>query len=203
MGTAIDISNYTGRLDDRQLRWLQDEAELVVVRLSTEDSKGQRDIAAQQVDALAGAGIAWQGYLWCYWDESPYVHWQRAQEKLPPGWPKYHQLGIWLDMEDAAPPGMDPLDWVGAYAQMLRVDGFVPGVYTGRWWLDAHRWAQQGERGRYWSQYPLWWASYGVEPSCQPGYTHPWTAVAMHQYRSVESGSVLNSYDLSLICDVP
>lgn len=202
-GTAIDISNYTGELDARQLNWMRDNADLVIVRLSTEDNKRQRDIAAQQVGALAQAGIPWQGYLWCYWRDDPYEHWMAAQEKLPRGWPGYHQLGIWLDMEDACAPAKGALEWVNSYATLLRADGFSPGVYTGLWWIRQHAGAFYDDRGRYWAQYPLWWASYGVTPECQPSSIGPWKDVAMHQYQSVDQGDPLSSYDLSLICNVP
>lgn len=201
-GTAIDISNYTGDLDDARLEWLQANADLVVVRLSTEDRRGQRRIAQQQVVALASRGIPWQGYLWCYWADDPYDHWASAKEMLPPDWPAYYGSHIWLDMEDRDEYPRHTLEWVNSYASLLRTDGFRPGVYTGLWWLRQHAAAFDGDRGRYWAQYPLWWASYGVQPDCQPSSIGPWQSVAMHQYQSVDHGPVMGSYDLSLICNV-
>lgn len=200
MQRAIDISNYTGHLDGAAVDYLRRAASFVVVRLSTEDVAGQRDIAASQVGTLADAGIPWQGYLWCYWDDDPYQHWQLAQERLPAGWAGYHRLGIWLDMEDNCPNAAAALEWVGAYASLLTRDEFVPGVYTGRWWIDQHPAAFAGGRTRYWTQYPLWWASYGVAPSCYLAGIGPWERVAMHQYQSVDRGAYLSSYDLSQVC---
>lgn len=200
MSRAIDISNYSGYLDDRQVEWLKANCQLVIVRLSTEDKRSQRDIAAQQVLALHAAGVPWQGYLWCYWDMDPYEHWRLATEKLTGEWPSYHRLAIWLDMEDVCRPAWHALEWVSAYAGLLAADGFLPGVYTGQWWLDQHREAFEGGRAKYWTQYPLWWAHYGIEPTCTPPNLVPWEQAAMHQYRSVGHGSPLSAYDVSLVC---
>jgi hypothetical protein len=201
--TAIDISNYSGELTPEKIAFLRANASLVIVRLSTENGANQRAIAAQQVAALAEAGIPWQGYIWSYWDQSPVEHWEWARELLPDGWPGYHKLGIWLDCEDPSVPAVDALDWINSYASLLRADGFVPGVYTGLWWVRRHDAAFRGSRGQYWAQFPLWWASYRVKPACLPSSIGPWQSVAMHQYQAVEVGSPLSSYDLSLICDVP
>lgn len=203
MAEAIDISNYTGFLGEGQVAWIRENFEFAIVRLSTEDGGRQRDKAAQQVRALHEGGVPWQGYLWCYWDQSPFDHWQRAQELLPAGWPGYHKLGIWLDMEDIASPAIWSLDWVNSYAQLLEADGFVPGVYTGLWWIRQHAGAFDGEQGKYWGRYPLWWAAYNGRPSCSPDSIGPWQHIAMHQYASVEKGPLVSSYDVSLICDVP
>jgi hypothetical protein len=203
VATAIDISNYTGELGPDEVVWLKENAQLVIVRLSTEDNHNQRRIARQQVIALAGAGIPWQGYIWCYWDMAPTDHWRLATELLPEGWPGYHQSGIWLDMEDDCEPHLLAPAWVGAYGLMLRAEGFVPGIYTGSWWIDKHYRAFAPWLSELWAQYPLWFANYNVQPTCEPPGTTPWTSAAMHQHAEVKAGPVLHSYDLSLICDVP
>lgn len=201
-GTAIDISNYTGKLEDWDLDWLQGNCDLVIVRLSTEDNHAQRDIAAQQVGALAARGIPWQGYLWAYWVDDPFDHWQRAKAKLPPSWPGYYGRNIWIDLEDAVPQGDRALPWVMAYAEMLRADDFLPGVYTGEWWVNQERSAFEGGRADLWTRYPLWFADYSEPPSCKPQGTAPWWNVAMHQFQSIDQGPVIASYDRSLICNV-
>lgn len=197
--TAIDISNYTGDLSERQLEWLRETAAFVIVRLSTEDQDHQRTIAAQQVYALADARIPWQGYLWCYWDMDPFEHWRRATELLPDGWPGYLKAGIWLDMEDPVPRGQQALSWIGAYASLLARDGFTAGVYTGQWWLDQNRAGFEGGREDYWTEYPLWFARYGIPPTPAVAGIHPWTEVAMHQWAAVNQGPVLRSYDVSAV----
>lgn len=201
-GIAIDISNYTGRLDEWDLDWLQGNAQLVIVRLSTEDNHGQRDIAEQQVSALAGRGIPWQGYLWAYWSDDPFDHWQRVKERLPEGWHGYYGRNIWIDLEDFEQPAIATLAWVMAYAEMLRAEDFLPGVYLGEWWADAEREAFEGGRAELWTRYPLWFARYNGYRTCQPQGTAPWASVAMHQFESVDQGPVLASYDRSLICKV-
>lgn len=202
MAEAIDISNYTGELRQTHLDWLRENADFVIVRLSTEDNRNQRVIAASQVRALHRARIPWQGYLWCYWDDDPFDHWHRATELLPGEWPSYHQLGIWLDMEDACVPARKSLEWVSAYANLLATDGFVPGVYTGKWWVDQHRAAFTGHRAKYWATFPVWWARYGIEPSCDLTGIEPFTRLAMHQFEAVDRGPVLRSYDRSHVCSV-
>lgn len=201
-GTAIDISNYTGKLEFWDLDWLQGNSDLVIVRLSTEDGAGQRDIAAQQVSALGERGIPWQGYLWCYWDQHPASHWERATELLPAGWPGYYGRNIWLDMEDDVTPGVRALDWVTSYAWLLEGEDFAPGLYTGAWWIRKHSAAFQPALERHWARFPLWNANYNGNPSCGNPGLPIWGAVAMHQYESVGQGPVLGSYDRSLICHV-
>lgn len=201
-GTAIDISNYTGELSELQVNWLRDNCDVVIVRLSTEDGRSQRWIAQQQVGALADGGVPWQGYLWCYWQDSPYEHWQRAKELLPADWPGYFQSAIWLDLEDLQRPQIHVLDWVMAYANMLRAEGFIPGVYTGQWWVDLHPAAFTPETAAYWRQLPLWLAHYGIDPTCKPTPPQPFRSIAMHQYQTVEGSYPLSHYDLSLICNL-
>lgn len=201
-GTAIDISNYTGRLSGEQLLWLKDNCDVVIVRLSTEDGGNQREIAAQQVSALADAGVPWQGYLWCYWQDSPFEHWKRATELLPTNWPGYFQSAIWLDMEDICRPAVRVIDWVMAYSAMLKTEGFIPGVYTGQWWMDLHKPAFEEPAAIYWRQLPLWLAHYGIDPTCTPTLPYPFRSIAMHQYQAVNVGDPLSSYDLSLICNL-
>jgi len=197
MKTAIDISNYTGNLTQNQALWLKRNTDLVIVRLSTEDGGGQREIAAQQVSVLASYRIPWQGYLWCYWQDNPVDHWARATEKLPKDWPGYHSLGIWLDMEDKCDPPLLALSWVYRYKLLLKPEGFEVGVYTGEWWLDAHRSAFTTHLAPIWRTFPLWFANYSVPPGgALPG-AAPWEKVAMHQYRVVEDNPVLPNYDVS------
>lgn len=181
---------------------MRDNAQLVIVRLSTEDNKGQRAIAAQQVSALADAGIPWQGYLWCYWGMDPVDHWALAQEMLPASWPGYYGLNIWLDMEDDCSPPLLALAWVYAYGELLRRDGFAPGVYTGEWWIDKHDAAFKPHLAHIWNQYPLWFAAYKLPRPPADKQTAPWGEVAIHQYASVDVGDVLRSYDVSDVYNV-
>lgn len=201
-GIAIDISNYTGKLESWDLDWLEQNSQLVIVRLSTEDGSSQRDIAAQQVAALAARGKPWQGYLWAYWGLDPIVHWNLATEMLPPGWPGYYGRNIWIDMEDPPSRPGDALSWVAEYAWILEHEDFRPGVYTGQWWIGEQQGGFGPLRSAQWTRLPLWFASYNVPPSCAPSGTAPWNGVAMHQFESIDQGPVLAKYDRSLICNV-
>lgn len=200
MKTAIDISNYTGEVHDAQLAFLRDNADLVIVRLSTETTGNQAQIAAQQVRALAQAGIPWQGYLWCYWRDSPYELWSRAQAALP-GWNGYYGARIWLDAEDTPDDGAAAFDFIMAYARLLTTDEFVPGLYTGGWWLRQNPGVLEGDRGRYLAHLPLWLANYTIPGDCSIQPVAGWESVAMHQYASRDRFGSLGPLDLNVICE--
>lgn len=186
MAKALDISNYTGRLNTQQIEWLQGRYDLVIVRLSTENNRQQRSIAAQQVAALAAARIPWQGYLWMYWEQYPSALWNLARERLPDGWPGYSGKGIWIDLEDE--PGDSGLaaTCLQAYLDVLETDGFTPGIYTGSWWVAKNEWLSDEPVARKLSTLPVWWADYNREPGAEIPLAGPFTDLAMHQYASHE-----------------
>lgn len=200
---AIDISNYTGMLGTKHIEWMRENAAFAIVRLSTEDGRDQRRIAAQQINELVQAGIPWQGYLWCYWQDDPVEHWIRATEMLPAGWPGYHGSGIWLDCEDTPHRPGAAFTWLMAYSHMLALEGFTPGIYTGTWWVRQNPAEFAGMRAGYLARMPAWWANYSHLPGCDVPQIEPWETLAMHQYASVNVGPVLLAYDLSYVCQLP
>lgn len=202
MGTAIDISNYSGRLNGTQCEWLRDRYDLVIVRLSTEDNRGQRAIAAQQVLALAEAGIPWQGYLWMYWDVYPEVLWERATAQLPADWPYYSGTGIWLDLEDQPDDTRLAATCLQAYCDILETDDFQPGVYSGPWWVEQNPWITEGRIAKKMSQLPVWWANYNVQASCNLGMPYPFVDLAMHQHTSYNALGPMMACDISEVCRV-
>lgn len=202
MDRAIDISNYSGRLNGVQVDWLRDRYDLVIVRLSTEDNHGQREIAAQQVKALADAQLPWQGYLWFYWDVYPGVSWMRAKEMLPDGWPGYCGSGIWLDLEDMPGDHRLAATCLQAYCDILETEGFQPGIYSGSWWVKRNPWLSDEPIARKLSTLPTWWASYGTDPKCDLPLPMPFANLAMHQYVSHQWLGPIPACDESLICRI-
>lgn len=202
MGRALDISNYTGRLNGEQVEWLKDRYDLVIVRLSTEDHRQQRAIAAQQVSALAGAGIAWQGYLWLYWEQYPTRLWQLASQFLPSEWPGYAGSGIWIDLEDMPGDPQLAATCLLAYLAILETEQFQPGIYTGSWWIAQNDWISDEPLAKKLSQLPTWWADYNQEPTCDLALAGPFSNLAMHQYAAHNSLGPLLACDESLVCRI-
>lgn len=201
MRSAVDISNYTGRLSPEQAGYLRDNTDLVIVRLSTETSRDQHAIALQQIEALNQAGVPWQSYLWCYWADSPYELWMRASEGVDPTWSGYYGGRIWLDLEDHPSDDSRAFDWILSYAALLEMDDFRPGIYTGQWWLDQHPGILEGQRAHYLTSFPLWIANYSHPGDCTIEAPAEWQRVAMHQYASREAWGPLGAVDLSVICE--
>lgn len=200
MNTAIDISNYTGYLSGDQVGYLREHADLVIVRLSTETSGNQHGISMQQIGALVAGAVPWQAYLWCYWRDSPYELWQRAQGGLP-NWKGYYGARIWLDAEDTPDDANQAFDFIMGYARLLTTDEFVPGIYTGAWWLRQNAGILEGERGRYLAALPLWLANYTLPGDCTIQPVGAWERVAMHQYASRERLGPLGPCDLNVVCE--
>lgn len=71
--------------------------------------------------------------------------------------------------------------WVLAYQQELeRLDGHVPWLYSGGWWIVQHIKPDATSLTRY----PLWDAAY---TPTEPGPPPPWTSIAMWQHTSSAS----------------
>lgn len=201
MWNAVDISNYTGELGYEQVSYLRHTADLVIVRLSTETSRNQHAIALQQIAALAAAYIPWQAYLWAYWSDSPYELWMRASEGIDETWPGYYGARIWIDCEDHPDDDNRAFDWLLSYGALLKMDDFVPGIYTGQWWLDQHPGVLAGKRAHYLTSFPLWLANYSQMGDCSIAPPAEWQRVAMHQYGSREQWGPIGAVDLSVICE--
>lgn len=202
MGKAIDISNYSGRLNAAQLDWLQGRYDLVIVRLSTENNRQQRSITVQQVTALAAAGIPWQGYLWMYWEQYPGALYMLATELIPDGWPGYAGKGIWIDLEDETGDPRLAATCLQAYLDILETEGFQPGVYSGSWWVERNPWLSDDPIARKLATLPTWWADYGVAPTCDLPLAGPFGNLAMHQYAAHQSLGPMYACDESLICRI-
>lgn len=202
MRRAIDISNYTGTLSAEQARWIREHYDLAIVRLSTEDNHGQREIAAQQVKMLADQSVPWQGYLWMYWEQWPGTLWMRAKAHLPESWPGYAGAGIWIDLEDTPGPYDLAAACLQAYCDILETEGFVPGIYTGGWWVAQNPWLLEEPICRKLATLPVWWAHYGLAPSCNLSLAGPFRDLAMHQFASHQALGPLMACDESLICRI-
>lgn len=201
MKHAVDISNYTGRLSADQAGYLRHSTDLVIVRLSTETSRDQHNIALQQINALNDAGVPWQAYLWAYWNDSPYELWMRASDGIDPTWAGYYGGRIWLDLEDNPEDDNRAFDWILSYGALLEMEDFRPGIYTGQWWLDQHPGFLAGRRAEFLTSFPLWLANYSHPGDCSILPPPEWQSIAMHQYASREEWGIIGPCDLSVICE--
>lgn len=203
-GLAIDISNYTGRLDARACEIIQTAGVgLVVVRLSIEETAAQAEIAAQQVGALADAGIPWQGYVWAYFDMDPAEIWAEATRRLDPAWPGYHGATVWLDCEGAVPDGADVVQWLQDWDTVVRANNCLPGIYSTRLWWETNVPIPLRRQRRLFGGWEAWIAQWDGYRSCANVWPWPpFGVVSMKQTGEQELTPELGPHDVNWACHV-
>lgn len=170
MPTAIDISNYSGRITARQVAcWKAAGVALVVV--GTQDAA----IASQQLSMLRDGGIAREAYVYLYLSSPTAPQVQAAESIIAP----YGCRRLWLDAED----DQGALSSFAVREALIAARKAVTaplGWYTRRGWWRQATGDYQGFRAD-----PLWDARYpapgsDVIPAFIP--YGGWTAPAMTQY---------------------
>lgn len=184
-GRAIDISNYSGPMTAESIQAIQAaNVKLVVVRLSLETGRNQLGIARQQIVTLAAAGIPWQGYHWCYYDQPAGPSVRSLESAFGDIWAGYYGSTLWLDDEDEDSIGEDNYRWLHRAGKAAKRLGFTPGIYTRpSLWNGTDRELAPGILLDEFATWPLWLTAWSSPFGTRPNPIARWSTVTMAQYR--------------------
>lgn len=188
---AVDVSNYTGPLDQPALAaWRQLGITSVIVQAIAPPAGFPPGVTQQQIEACTEAGLAVEAYVYL-WTADPAGITRQLDLLRGMGVDR-----VWLDCEDttAATPKAR-IAAIRSGLQQIEARGFEVGIYTGRWWWTAYV-ANTDE----FAHYPLWASIYDGIPDRAVGFVPfgGWTSVAIKQYSGTSSLAGVGGIDLDV-----
>jgi hypothetical protein len=199
---CIDVSNYSGALDDAQVAGLRAVGvELGIVQSLEPPAGYPQGVTRQQIQALLDGGIAVDAYVWLWFafDVDDIERKCALLDGLP-----IRQM--WLDVEDQAAVQYDQATIEQKIqAAMDRCDqvpvtgGRKTGVYSGRWWWADKRY---GNDTTAFSDRVLWDSDYdGLDTTGGFVPYGGWRERTIKQYHGTTTLAGVPNVDLNVLSD--